>query len=126
MNIDFLSLNSIHQLDESATGAIAPLQGACSLASEHRFAGVAHAPRNPCFTFSGPLAVERGIQATCRLPAQQCSLAREHSCPTGPQALLLLVECSPRRRRPCRARLRLQAQTVPQACSMLHETPAAP
>ncbi len=100
MNIDFLSLNSIHQLGESATGAIAH--------------------------FSGPLGVERGIQATCRLPAQQCSLAREHSCPTGPQALLLLVECSPRRRRPCRARLRLQAQTVPQACSMLHETPAAP
>ena len=27
---------------------------------------------------------------------------------------------------PCRARLRLQAQAVPQACSMLHETPAAP
>jgi hypothetical protein len=27
---------------------------------------------------------------------------------------------------PCRARLRLQAQTVPQASSMLLETPAAP
>ncbi len=89
MNIDVLSFDSVHPLSESATGAIAPLQGACSLASEHRFAGVAHAPRNPCFTFSGPLA-----------------------------SLFLLVECSPRRRHPCRARLRLQAQTVSQADRM--------
>ncbi len=46
---------------------------------------------------------------------------------SGPLAsLLLLAECSPRRRRPCRARLRLQAQTVPQADNMLSETPATP
>ena len=41
-------------------------------------------------------------------------------------ALLLLAECSLRRRRPCRARLRIQAQTVSQAGSMLPETPATP
>ena len=46
---------------------------------------------------------------------------------SGPLAsLFLLVECSPRRRHPCRARLRLQAQTVPQADNMLSETPATP
>ena len=46
---------------------------------------------------------------------------------SGPLALLLLLaECSLRRRRPCRARLRLQAQTVSQARSMLRETPATP
>ena len=71
MNIDFLSFDSVHQLGESATGAIAH--------------------------FSGPLA-----------------------------SLLLLVEYSPRRRRPCKARMRLQAQTVPLADNMVSETPATP
>ena len=41
-------------------------------------------------------------------------------------SLFLLAECSLRRRLPCRAHLRLQAQIVPQARSMLLETPAAP
>ena len=41
-------------------------------------------------------------------------------------ALLLLAECSLLRRRPCRARLRMQAQTVSQAGSMLPEIPATP
>ena len=39
---------------------------------------------------------------------------------------LLLAECGLRRRRPCRALLRMQAQTVTQAGSMLPETPATP
>ena len=41
-------------------------------------------------------------------------------------ALLLLAGMSPQRRLPCRARLRLQAQAVPQAGSMLPEFPAPP
>ena len=41
-------------------------------------------------------------------------------------ALLLLADLSPQRRLPCRARLRLQAQTVTQAGSMLPEFPAPP
>ena len=40
--------------------------------------------------------------------------------------LLLLAGMGPQRRRPCRARLRLQAQTVAQAGSMLPEFPAPP
>ena len=35
-------------------------------------------PRNPCFTFFSPLAVERGIQVTCRLPAQRYFPARRY------------------------------------------------
>ncbi len=30
-----------------------PLQGAVELASSTRFAGVAHAPRSPCYSFRG-------------------------------------------------------------------------
>ena len=41
-------------------------------------------------------------------------------------ALLLLAECSLRRRRPCRARLHTHVQTVSQAVSMLTEFPATP
>ena len=40
--------------------------------------------------------------------------------------LLLLAECSPRRRRPCRAHDRLQAVIVRQASRMRLETPATP
>ena len=39
---------------------------------------------------------------------------------------LFVSGLSPQRRRPCRARLRLQAQTVAQAGSMLPEVPAPP
>jgi len=46
---------------------------------------------------------------------------------SGSLALLfLVVECSPRPRLPCRAHLRLQAQTVSQARNMLREFPATP
>ena len=44
----------------------------------------------------------------------------------GPKARCLWHRAVPQRRRPCRARLRLQAQTVPQAGSMLPEFPAPP
>jgi len=97
MDIDFFSLDSVCQLGESATGRS---RGFGSHAIRLRSSTGLQASTRPARTiahFSGPPAVERGIQATCRLPAQQCSPAREHSCPTGPQALLLLVECSPRR-----------------------------
>jgi len=57
MNIDFRTFYNAHRLGETATGAIAPLQGASSLASEDRSAGGLHAARNPCFTFSGSLAL---------------------------------------------------------------------
>jgi hypothetical protein len=73
MGIDFLWFDEVSLLGESVTAAIAH--------------------------FSGPPSVKRGIQATCRLPVQRHSLARECSRPIGQRALLLLAECSPRRRR---------------------------
>ncbi len=68
MNTQFYGFDRRHLLGESATGLIAH--------------------------FSGALSVERGIQATCRLPAQRYCLARQYSRPTGPRGVRLLAECS--------------------------------
>ena len=74
-----------------------------------------------------PIEPRCGALAALRLRAGLSQSQRLWPSPdTNSPYGLFVSGLSPQRRRPCRARLRLQAQTVAQAGSLLPEFPAPP
>ena len=92
MNIDLLVFDKHHHLGENATGCSREFMSHATCLRNGTRLKAGMRPAGAIAHFSGFLAVKRGFQATCCLPAKRCSLAREHSRPTGLQVLFLVVE----------------------------------